>query len=181
MLRSLLTIATKSVFLAWTMGALGAFAVIESNAHDPYYAATWASISALGAAAIAGIVKVMVTMINTSRSRREQRQIERDAELSGWHQFYTARLAFKDEQLLTETSISTIVRNARHQLLRDIGARDAYIEELHDTLRGMKVEFTRQKFLNVAEAFLEEDEKVAKIVERTLRKTEPVSVAANHH
>lgn len=161
-------IAAKSVLFSWIVAAAASFGFIENQAHDYAYAAVWAAISALGAAAIAGGVKVCVSLISTSRSRREQRQIEREAELKGWHKFYGHQLAFKDDQLKTEMNILRIVRNSKHALISDVGARDMYIYHLEELLRNRSIAFEPVKFRNMGDAFIEEDLHIAQIVQQAL-------------
>lgn len=161
------------ILIAWVSIAVGSFGYVEANGGNALYAAIVAAISAFLAALIAGTVHVVVTLINTSRSRREQRQTELDGEVNRWHIFYTEKLAFIDEQLFIESNILRVVRNAKHQLISDVGARDAYIEILKETLRDNNVEFEKMVFRNLAEAFKEEDEQIRQIVEKAMHTIVP--------
>jgi hypothetical protein len=163
--------AGKSIVVAWLLAGISTFGVLDANIGSPTYAVIWAAISALGAAAITGITKVIVNLINTSRSRREQGEVERAAEIERLHDFYALRLAFAADQLRNETNILRVVRNAKHELLSDIGARDAYIDTLEDVLRENDVKFDRMKFRNTAEAFAEENQQVAEIVRSEIVKS----------
>lgn len=161
-------VATKALLFSWIVAGLSTFGLVENQSHDVTYAAKWAAISALGAALIAATCKVCITTINTSRSRREQREIERSNDFSRLHAIYTEAARLAAERLQDETNILRVVRNAKHQLVSDIGARDHYIDSLHDILLSNGIKFSRMRFRNIAEAFQEEDRQVNAIVGKTI-------------
>lgn len=161
-------VAAKTVLVTWLAAALTTFGIVADQSHDYAYAATWASISAIAAALIAGAVRVTVVTITTASGRREQREIERSNDFKRLHEMYAEKLKWAHERLQDETNILRVVRNAKHQLISDIGARDIYIDGLKESLRHSGVAFERMTFRNMAEAFQEEDRQVNAIVKRTL-------------
>jgi hypothetical protein len=159
----------RVIYLSWLLAGSGSFWAMEIRTQDAPYAIVVGAISAFGAALIAGVVKIAVVRISTSRSAREMRETEITNDIKRLHAFYADKLAFVHEQLRNETNILRIVRKAKHSMISDVGARDLYIDDLEDLLHRNNVPFQRVKFRNLAEASIEEDEQVSKIVKQEIK------------